>query len=234
MKVSIPKPCHENWNDMTPGEQGAFCKVCSKVVIDFSKMSDDEIVNYFENRKGEKTCGRFRVSQVAPYQLTVSLAQVAQQKSFKKIFAASLFIFFSSLFVCKSDTGDTFTFNKIQYDTASAVLSTNMPYTDTALAVPGNETIAATDSHTTVTEPIVMGGISVPVPILVPDTLLPAPDTISPAPSTMLLGEVSPVVEETFIMGKTKCAPPPPTPKDKKPSKRHKRGNPHVLGLIYF
>lgn len=32
MKISIPKPCNENWNEMTPDQQGAFCKVCSKVV----------------------------------------------------------------------------------------------------------------------------------------------------------------------------------------------------------
>ena len=36
----IPKPCHEDWNKMTPTQQGKFCSSCSKQVIDFSLMSD--------------------------------------------------------------------------------------------------------------------------------------------------------------------------------------------------
>ena len=35
----IPEPCHENWNKMTPQEQGRHCAVCSKVVVDFTKKT---------------------------------------------------------------------------------------------------------------------------------------------------------------------------------------------------
>lgn len=44
MKLIIPKPCHENWNAMTPVEKGRFCSVCSKTVKDFTKLSDEEII----------------------------------------------------------------------------------------------------------------------------------------------------------------------------------------------
>lgn len=44
MKLIIRKPCHENWNAMTPVEKGRFCLVCSKTVKDFTKLSDDEII----------------------------------------------------------------------------------------------------------------------------------------------------------------------------------------------
>jgi TonB-dependent SusC/RagA subfamily outer membrane receptor len=44
MKLIIPKPCHENWNAMTPVEKGRFCSVCRKTVKDFTKLSDDEII----------------------------------------------------------------------------------------------------------------------------------------------------------------------------------------------
>ncbi len=45
MKLSIPKPCHENWDAMTPNEKGRFCQVCSKTVRDFTASSDQEIIN---------------------------------------------------------------------------------------------------------------------------------------------------------------------------------------------
>lgn len=45
MKLIIPKPCHENWDEMTPNEKGRFCSICSKTVKDFTKLSDAEIIH---------------------------------------------------------------------------------------------------------------------------------------------------------------------------------------------
>ena len=45
MKLFIPKPCHENWDEMTPNEKGRFCSICSKTVKDFTKLSDAEIMH---------------------------------------------------------------------------------------------------------------------------------------------------------------------------------------------
>jgi len=39
LQLSIPEPCHENWHQMTPTEQGRFCNACSKEVVDFSMMN---------------------------------------------------------------------------------------------------------------------------------------------------------------------------------------------------
>ncbi|MCX6198901.1 MAG: hypothetical protein NTY88_06725 [Bacteroidetes bacterium] len=128
MKISIPKPCHENWSDMTPENRGAFCKVCSKAVVDFSNMSDEEVIRYFENKKQEKTCGRFRLSQLSPYELKINLREVAAHRSFPKIFAAAFFIIFSSMFICKSDTGDPMQLHIVAtdvMDTASLILKTD-------------------------------------------------------------------------------------------------------------
>jgi len=47
IQLNIPKPCHENWNAMSPKEQGRYCGSCQKTVVDFSVMSDKEIVDYF-------------------------------------------------------------------------------------------------------------------------------------------------------------------------------------------
>jgi TonB-dependent SusC/RagA subfamily outer membrane receptor len=63
MKLTIPKPCHENWETMTPEEKGRFCSVCSKTVRDFTVDSDDEIVDVFANTS-DNICGKFNESQL--------------------------------------------------------------------------------------------------------------------------------------------------------------------------
>ncbi|MCW1961582.1 TonB-dependent receptor plug domain-containing protein [Chryseobacterium viscerum] len=63
MKITIPKPCHENWNAMSPDEKGRFCSVCSKTVRDFRRADDDEIIDVF-SRTSEEICGNFNPSQL--------------------------------------------------------------------------------------------------------------------------------------------------------------------------
>lgn len=62
IKISIPEPCHEDWNQMTPTEQGKFCAQCSKDVVDFTKMSDEAI--FKTATSGNNLCGRFKASQL--------------------------------------------------------------------------------------------------------------------------------------------------------------------------
>jgi hypothetical protein len=65
MRISIENPCHEDWQAMTPETQGRFCGACEKTVVDFTTMSDAEILQYFSKPDVGKTCGRFRVEQLA-------------------------------------------------------------------------------------------------------------------------------------------------------------------------
>ncbi len=60
--LTIPKPCSEDWNKMSPTQKGAFCKSCSKEVIDFSNTSKMELSRKI--KKGENICGRFKPSQL--------------------------------------------------------------------------------------------------------------------------------------------------------------------------
>ena len=63
ISISIPKPCHENWNGMTPQDKGRFCASCQKTVIDFSTMSDRQLADFFKKPVGS-VCGHFSNTQL--------------------------------------------------------------------------------------------------------------------------------------------------------------------------
>lgn len=64
--LTINKPCQEKFDEFQPTDLGGFCGSCQKEVIDFSKMSETEIIQYFRNSSGN-TCGRFQPSQLKTY-----------------------------------------------------------------------------------------------------------------------------------------------------------------------
>ena len=55
--LKIINPCKENWNSMAPNELGRFCQLCDKTVIDFTKMSPDEIKVYLQKNGRKRICG---------------------------------------------------------------------------------------------------------------------------------------------------------------------------------
>ncbi|KFE97893.1 TonB-dependent receptor plug domain-containing protein [Chryseobacterium luteum] len=63
MKITIPKPCHENWETMSPDAKGRFCSACSRTVRDFTIASDEEIIDLFAD-SSENICGKFHESQL--------------------------------------------------------------------------------------------------------------------------------------------------------------------------
>ncbi len=91
-KLNIDKPCSENWNDMLPGNRGKFCQQCSKTVVDFSTMSDKQIVDYL--KKGEKNiCARVDNSQMR----RAIIAQSSNSGFRNSLYKYLLGIFFFSL-----------------------------------------------------------------------------------------------------------------------------------------
>lgn len=101
--ISIPKPCNENWDDLTPRDQGAFCSVCSKTVVDFTTLSDEEVKNYFFQHREQKTCGRFRNDQLAaPRTLPELLSRPIP--FWKKFLAIVIVLFGTFLSGCEDST----------------------------------------------------------------------------------------------------------------------------------
>jgi len=102
-KISIPKPCHEDWSEMSPNEQGRHCNACAKTVVDFTAMSDDQVKNFFINKKEERVCGRFQQKQLD--QLVIDLPSNIfriDMPLWKKFLVASLVVFSTTLFSCNT------------------------------------------------------------------------------------------------------------------------------------
>ena len=64
LQLSITQPCHENWQQMNATEKGRYCNACAKEVVDFTALSDTEVLYYFINKKKENVCGRLYEEQL--------------------------------------------------------------------------------------------------------------------------------------------------------------------------
>ncbi|WP_324673651.1 hypothetical protein [Hymenobacter sp. GOD-10R] len=61
---SVPSPCAQSWDHMTPATHGRYCAACEKVVVDFSCMNEAELLDFFAAHPLERVCGRFRPDQL--------------------------------------------------------------------------------------------------------------------------------------------------------------------------
>jgi hypothetical protein len=66
LNLSIPTPCHEQWENFSMTSSGGFCSSCNKTVVDLTKMSDKQLLKYLQ-QKTSHTCGRVRRDQIKTY-----------------------------------------------------------------------------------------------------------------------------------------------------------------------
>lgn len=110
VKFSVPKPCNENWNAMTPGDKGRFCAMCEKTVVDFTGMKAPEISAYLLANQSNKVCGRFEATQLAqqPLRIEIPRSVLFSQTSFRNIFMLALFVTMgTTLLSCKGHDDNT-------------------------------------------------------------------------------------------------------------------------------
>lgn len=67
LEIKIDRPCSENWESFVKRGLNGFCSKCEKEVVDFTRMSDREIRNYFLNYSNTEVCGRMRRNQQKEY-----------------------------------------------------------------------------------------------------------------------------------------------------------------------
>ncbi len=134
-KFTIPKPCHENWENMLPEEKGKFCESCQKTVYDFTQTSDEKIQQIFEKENGN-ICGRFREDQLlhfSKFQNVVLRIERFSQNNFSKfgilISAVSLLMSISGCHKKEETVGIVAFPPKIDADSTNCIIdSTNSDF----------------------------------------------------------------------------------------------------------
>jgi hypothetical protein len=63
VKLTIPSPCAQPWLAMIPDQQGRFCTHCQKTVVNFSVMTDAQVLTHLST-SGASGCGRLRADQL--------------------------------------------------------------------------------------------------------------------------------------------------------------------------
>ena len=91
IQLTVPTPCHENWDAMTPVEKGKFCGSCQKQVMDFTSMSDREIAQFFKKPSTGSVCGRFMNDQL-DREMEIPKKRIPWLKYFFQIALPALFV----------------------------------------------------------------------------------------------------------------------------------------------
>lgn len=65
INLSIASPCHQNWDKMDSSTQGRFCNSCEKQVVDFTTMTDGEVLSFLKLNASKSMCGRMAADQVS-------------------------------------------------------------------------------------------------------------------------------------------------------------------------
>lgn len=64
IEITIPEPCHEQWQNMPVTRGGRHCASCARDVIDFTLLSDQQLISFLEKQAGNGSCGRFYADQL--------------------------------------------------------------------------------------------------------------------------------------------------------------------------
>lgn len=83
-RYAIPSPCSEDWNKMTPTEQGAFCAKCTKEVLDCTSLSSKQIDHKLTH--SNQPCVRIYPSQIDELNFLEWFQTLTLKKQLKYIF----------------------------------------------------------------------------------------------------------------------------------------------------
>ncbi|MGC1472070.1 MAG: energy transducer TonB [Psychroserpens sp.] len=164
--ISISKPCHENWSEMTLNQKRCFCQSCSKTVVDFTKMKTDDDQAFIYENKDQCICGHIRQSQLATINLQISETVFEQTVSFHKLFLLALLIAMgTSLLSCQDEKGNTKKVESIEI-VEKSVDSLDIDFQ------------TQIDSNISVTTAIIKDNLTIDKPVITKETALTMGDFI--------------------------------------------------------
>jgi len=86
VKVTIPEPCHQQWDDMTQAANGRFCASCSKTVVDFTSMTDQQVIDYLST--ATNVCGRISALQFSSVNNQIQTSAISPGSIWKRLILA--------------------------------------------------------------------------------------------------------------------------------------------------
>ncbi|RSK37420.1 energy transducer TonB [Hymenobacter metallilatus] len=84
--------CAEDWQQMTPTEQGHYCGSCRRTVLDFTQATQSDLEAAFLHSPDGRVCGRFRAEQLAPAQPAPLPRRVALRPRLRRFLVALLLV----------------------------------------------------------------------------------------------------------------------------------------------
>ena len=211
--INIPEPCSEDWNEMkVVDDTHRHCASCEKTLVDFTCMSDEEIVYFFRHNK-QKTCGRFTQGQLQ--KTFIQNQQAAQSSPWWRTVAVLTLTFFTKYsFAQQNDSVPVSDSAITQNDTSSI-----QPEVESDSAIVVNDTIrndttlrdsshAIVDITTPEPEVVVLSSRSVDIPTMgfcTPEIVFMG-DVIASPPPPMTIEEIlekTPTGRVNSIRGKS-------------------------------
>lgn len=108
--IQLRFSCPENWENMTPAENGRHCDKCNKTVHDFTNSKVEEF-RAIMAENNNSVCGRFSIDQMAVVPVVLPL--------WKRWLSAALVLVGINLFACKSNSSQTLTGDTVMLPPAS-------------------------------------------------------------------------------------------------------------------
>ncbi len=110
-KITIPNPCQQPWQQMTPNAEGRHCDHCAKTVIDFASMTDTELIRYLITHNN--VCGSFSEPQLNSVNIQLYTQSLKAETGWKK-WLMTIALFGSTLFYKASGQTTTVTAPKVE------------------------------------------------------------------------------------------------------------------------
>lgn len=141
--ISVPKPCHQSWQQMTPVDAGRHCQSCCKTVTDFTQMSNQQIIEQLS--LANNVCGRFSEQQLNGINYQLYADNLPTTGGWKRLAVVAGFLSSAFSFKAEAQTTPTKTEQRSRVVGSVSVVSANdlarkaaPPDSATVKAISGN------------------------------------------------------------------------------------------------